>query len=278
MLETAPAAGNVTAATPDTSTETRPVRMLVRTHRDNELFLPERDTLLASDLGITRHDTDADLERRLFQDIAEGDRVKWFPGIPTGMMLMEMQWMRDCLAQPRDIHEAREWGLEIPNTPLENWQEFETGQELGWWFVYDPSRQEDRAQRKMRYMRDRRLVDTKGVARILCRSYPTIKSLKSTTEAARTSLDNEQVLLGLAETFIAQNPAVSLEDAKRILIADAEQVVSKGTPKIAFSYPKVDLYYVNEVFENGNRTTRLGGWYEFHKLPQPGRPRKNRNA
>jgi hypothetical protein len=270
MLDTAPVAGDVTNAAPAVSTETRPVRMLVRTHRDNDLYLPESDTLRAADLGISRHTTDAQL-LAIREQLGDDCRTV-FPGVDADAVLAEMTWLRDCLAQPRDITEARAWGLDIPNNELENWQETKPGQELDWWWVYDPNRQETRDQRKARYMHDRRLVDTKGLARILCRSYPTVKSLKSVTEAARTSLDHAEQLHALAETFVAQNPALTIEEATAILRADAEQVVSKGTPKIAFSYPKVDLFYANEAFRNGNDTTRLNSWFEFNKLPQTGRP------
>jgi len=270
MLDTAPVAGDVTNSAPASSTETRPVRMLVRTHRDNDLYLPEPDTLRAADLGISRHTTDVELLTILEQ--LGDDHHTVFPGVDAGAVLAEMTWLRDCLAQPRDIAEARAWGCDIPINGLENWQENEPRQELGWWWVYDPARQETREQRKARYMRDRRLVDTKGLARILCRAHPSIKSLKSITEGARTSLENPAQLRGLAVTFVAQNPDLTIEEATAILRADAEKVVSKGTPKIALSYPKLDLFYVNDAFQNGNATTRLNKWYEFNKLPQPGRP------
>lgn len=275
MLDTAPAAGDVTTA-PASSTETRPVRMLVRTQRDNAMYLPEPDTLRAHDLGISRNTTDDEL-LTILEDLGDAhDTV--FPGIAADAVLAEMTWLRDCLAQPRDIAEAREWGFIIPINELENWQEEDPRQELGWWWVYDPDRRETRDQRRARYMRDRRLVDTKGLARILCRAYPSIKSLKSVTEAARMSLENPEQLHGLAETFIEQNPDLTIEEATAILRADAEKVVSKGTPRIAFSYPKVDLYYASDAFRNGNATTRLNSWYEFNKLHQTGRPPGSRTT
>ncbi len=278
MLDTALVAGDATtAAAPASTIETRPVRMLVRTFRDSELYLPEQDTLRASKLGITRHTTDDELTE-MFTDIS-AKHEEWFPAVHPDAVHDELSRLRNGLAQPRDIGEAREWGLDVPNTRLENWQEFssKSADRLGWWWVYDPNRQETRAQRETRYLGDQRLIDGKGVARIWCRAYPSYKSLKSNTEAARESLNNPQIMRELAQTFIRENPALSLDDAIGILTADARKIVYKGTPEIAISYPKTDLYYAHVAFSTGKEQGRLSGWYEFAKLDQPGRPKGSKS-
>jgi hypothetical protein len=259
---------------------TRPVRMLVPTTRRGNMFLSENDTLLASDLGSSRHTTDAELAE-MWTEFDGRDHETLFPGLRADEIPGQMLRMRDGLAHPRDIAEAREWGLYVPRTLHENWQEFLDGtkinERLGWWFVYDLDRKETHEQRRDRYLRDRRLIDTKGMARVQCRSYPTMKSLKAHTDGARMSLDNPASLNGLIETFTSTNPDMTADEACEILITEAQKLVLKGTPRAVDSAGQSDLFLVADCFENGNSTTRLDEWFHYRKIPQTGRPPGSRN-
>lgn len=286
MLDTAPVAVDPIAeppVDPNDPQATRPVRMLVRTERRGHLFLPERDTLAASDVGVNRHTTDADISEMTAELLGDSE---WFPTwtdqqTRAEKIYAELRRLRDGLAQPRDIDEAREWGLYVPHTRNENWQEFlpdaKAAQRLGWWFVYDLERRETRAQRAARYLADRRLIDTKGLSRIQCRSYPTMKSLKAHTDNARVTLDTPAILDGLVDTFIQANPAMGAAEAREILVAESRQLVYKGTPRPVDKAGQSDLFLVCDGFSNGADTTRLDEWFHYRTLPQTGRPRGSRN-
>jgi hypothetical protein len=255
VLETAPDAAGTITEPADDLTATRPVRMLVPSDRRGRLFLSERDTLMASDLGITRATTDAQLAV-----IAE----QYDPG--RANVLGQVRQLRDGLAQPRDLGEAKAWGLHIPVTDHEN------GEELGWWWVYDLQRRETRIQRRTRYQLDHRRVDTKGMARVWCRSYLSVKDIKIASARAREVLANE----GGARDNIVDGymfaGRLDRDAVEREVIAGAQKVLSKGTPEPVDRAGQSDLFDVWETLRAGRLRKALDEWYEFSRISQTGRP------
>lgn len=97
-----PAGTRDDTTTPVAVQETRPVRLLVPRERRDEYYLSHYDTLRASDLGITRHTTDAEIDEILNGPGAVGNR--------KGLLRL-----RDGLRHPRDVQEAVAWGYRVPN-------------------------------------------------------------------------------------------------------------------------------------------------------------------
>lgn len=246
--------------------EVRPVRLLVPTDRRGDYGMPHDDTLLASELGVTRHTTDDELLGKV------ADATQAVAGISHEDPLEFLRRVRDALRQPRDITEARAWGLEIPRA--ENSEEFSASarKRLGWWWVYDTSRTETRDQRQARYLGDRRLLDMKGFARVLRRAYITIKDIKFTGDNVRMVLDDPAHLELMARAVVEQEPSISLDDAKAGLISRAREDVLKALPPRRDRAGQSDLWYVCDALKFGRSSARLDWWYEYNRIKQTGRP------
>jgi len=204
--------------------ETRPVRLLVPTLRRSDQFMSADDASNADQLGITRRTTEDELDAltTAASEIAE------YANEP----IRHLRRLRDALRHPRDIAEAREWGYLVPED--ENREELspDPRKRLGWWWVYDPERAETRAERRVRYRGDERLIDTKGFARVVCRAYITTKDLKFESDGIRKAiadanhrrklalewLAHEQIqrdkdeVAQLAHDQLAQRPDATLEE------------------------------------------------------------------
>jgi hypothetical protein len=250
--------------------ETRPVRLLVPTVRHDEYFLPLEDTLRASDLGVTRETTDAELLERV--DTAAGMLHSVSVEDPTTYLFR----IRDALRAPRDITEAREWGFHIPVE--ENKQEFEEDKRkhLNWWWVYDPEHVETRQQREARYLSDQRVIDMKGYARVTCRAYITIKDLKFASDQIRKILSNEDGFRTTKAQEIAAENGGDVAAVEMMLLADARRDVLKAMPPRRFRGGQSDQWYVRDAIVNGRNLGRLNEWYEFNTIRQTGRPRGSR--
>jgi hypothetical protein len=257
------------------ASETRPVRLLVPTVRRNDYWLSPEDTLRASDLGVTRHTSDEELDglvdaaADLLVAVSSEDPATW------------LRRIRDMLRSPRDIAEAHQWGFIVPRE--ENIQEFDTNarKRLGWWMVYDPKHTETRAQRRARYLADQRLIDMKGFARVLGRAYITVKDLKFEADEIRRILENEEYRLEKAAE-LATELGVSVEEAAAQLRAKADEDILKAMPVRRDRAGQSDLWFVSDAMRNGRDNTRLDEWYERNTIRQSGRPKgsrtKNRRA
>lgn len=267
MPLTAPATGMLLAADDPQANETRRVRMLVPTRRKSEMFLDNDDDVLrASDLGITRFTTDEDLANLAGQpELAE-----------FITSAVDLRRLRDALAQPRDITEARAWGYIVPVNEHENSEEelADPLDRLGWWWVYHPDRQETRFQRRARYRADTRLIDVKGMARIFCRAHSTTKDMKIATDRRRKIVDLPDHRRELAERFAANNTAFTVEKAEEFLLTEAEQFLLKGTPRPVARGGKSDLFRVCDAVKCGRNAGKINEWYEFDQKNPPGRPPK----
>lgn len=284
MLNTAPNAGDIattsaddlprrgTAITAAGKNEVRPVRLLVPATRRSHLFLPQRDTLLASDLGITRLTTDDELSALVSQ--ADAATMAVFQNLGIVEPLAYLTRLRNALAQPRDIAEAAAWGYKVPTNIHENREEYNPNPNLrlGWFWVYDLTRTETRDQRRERYLADMRLVDTKGLARLFCRRYTTLKGLKADTDRAREIVEDDDKRRRLARDMVKNNRGLTVERADELLLKDAWDVVFKGTPERADRAGQSDLFTVASGIQAGRDTGRLDEWYEFHQVKQTGRP------
>lgn len=244
-------------------TELRPARFLVPTKRRTDYFMSPELTLFASDLGIRRTTTDAQLTRiakRLSTDLEQ---------------LPKLTQMRDSLRHPRDIEDARAWGLEIPVNEFENSQEFDENpnERLGWWWVYDLKNPETRIQRRERYLGDTRLMDTKGMARIYSRSRVTVRDHKVATDRARDYIANipgarqEQIA-----KFLRENPGYPSAGLEQKLLDRARRRAAKGTPRAFDKAGQSDLFRVGDVINAARIGKRLNEWYEHADPKQEGRP------
>ncbi len=244
--------------------ERRPVRLLVPTARRDDWYLTPQATLLASDLGINRHTTNDELKQLA---ASSGD---------TRATLAEITQLRDGLATPRDVKEAREWGFIVRANEYENTEELDDDptKNLGWWWVYDPYRTESRFERRARYLADQRLVDTKGLARLYCRAYPTIRNLKINTALARDVVaDKPGARAAATQKFLSQNPGYSESHAAAAALASARRFVLRGAPLPAARGGQSDLFTVSSGLNAARVGTRLDEWYEFAEVLQSGRPR-----
>lgn len=245
-----------------TDQDTRPVRLLVPTERRTDYFLSPQDTLIASNLGITRATTDDELTELVAADGPDAS--------PEALIIL--QRLRNGLLHPRDIEEARAWGYHVPED--ENHQEFsdQPRDRLGWWWVYDPTRMETREQRADRYVNDHRLVDMKGVARLLCRAYITIKDLKFESDHVRKILNDGDYRIELATTIATENPEVTVEQAEQQLLKEARKGILKALPPRRDRAGQSDLWSVGDIIDNGRKLERLDNWYEYNRIRQTGRP------
>jgi len=254
--------------------ETRPMRLLVPTERLDDYFLSHEDTLRASDLGITRHTTDDELDQLI-------GRAKQALSL-AGMTEQPSFWLyriRDALRHPRDIDEARAWGFAVPVD--ENKEEFDPDMSsLGWWWVYDPIRVETREQRKARYLADKRLIDMRGYARVTLRAYITTKDRKVRSDGWRRFLaGNDRYRAEQAFAFImkmkAKDPDFDLntEQAVELLLTRAKKGILKAMPPRRDRAGQSDVWWVSDAIEDGNGNERLDEWYEFSAIKQTGRPK-----
>lgn len=265
MLGTADSAPRETA--PATEVATRPMRLLVPTERRDDFFLSYEDTLRASDLGITRHTTDAELD----QLRSEAEYVLGLAGL-TEEPSFWLCRIRDALRHPRDIAEARAWGFTVPHG--ENKEEFseDPRRRLGWWWVYDPERVETRAQRQARYEADHRLIDMKGYARCTLRAYITTKDRKVRSDAIRRILEDPAYRAEKVAVYVEHNPDLTAEKADEMLLAEARQDILKAMPRRRDRGGQSDRWYVADALKDGNDNERLNEWYEFNAIRQTGRP------
>lgn len=247
--------------------EVRPVRLLVPTVRRGDYYVSPEDTLIAANLGITRATTDEQLLAITRQ--YEPRRTE---------ALRQFTVIRDGLAHPRDIAEAFQWGLVVPITAHENSEEEndDPTKRLGWWWVYDLTRYETREQRRERYLNDKRLVDTKGLARLFCRSYLTTRDLKVATDTARKVIaDAPGARMRAVTRFRNENPGYDGTDTQliKLLIERAHDTLVRGTPVPADVGGQSDLFAVSTGLKTGRTTKKLDEWYCYTKGVPTGRPR-----
>lgn len=296
MLTTALTADSLHALAAKDTDERRPVRLLVPQVRRDDFFLSPQDTLRASDLGITRLTTDAQL-KHLFRSIPHDDRKTWFPGIPAGLIPAELIRLRNALDTPRDIHEAFAWGFTAPIE--ENDEEYNaqmSGAEidahnaklsaqdirdglkiyrkkaLGWWWVHSPTRTETRDEREARYLSDDRLVDTMGFARISLRAYVTIKDIKHKSARYRNMLHDTNFLMQLARELHEDVPMFSVQEHAARMRAEAEEGLLKATPIPFTRAGQSDLWRVSDAFHNSRQMSRIDQWGGYADIKQIGRP------
>jgi hypothetical protein len=269
MLATADPTGGRNTAPATTTQEKRPVRLLVPTRRRSDYWLPLEDTLRASDLGITRHTTDAELEA-LVAEYGQTSFVTYRD---------DLYRLRDALRIPRDIAEARAWGFTVPEDENEEESHDDPRRRLGWWWVYDPIRTETREERRDRYRSDRRMIDTKGFARAICRAYITTKDLKAKSDHFRKVVDDAAYRTDLVRTILAANPSTTAQHVEQSLLAEANDFLLKAMPPRRDRAGQSDQWHVSDALDNGRLTGRLNEWYEHESIKQTGRPRgsKTRN-
>jgi hypothetical protein len=266
MTTAADQAGTRTDAPADTVQETRPVRILVPTLRRNDYWLPPNDTLRASDLGITRHTTDDEMisAAQILRD-----------NLPAGFTENPLDYVRrirDALRIPRDIADARDWGLDVPEN--ENVAELDPNpaKHLGWWWVYDHSRTETREQREARYLADNRIVDMRGFAAAVCRKYATVKFWKFVSDQARRILNPQDTTLDTLSAASATEQGITVDQARALLLAKARKDILKATPVPQVIAGQSALWPVSATIKYGRDTARLTWWYEFDTITATGRP------
>jgi hypothetical protein len=249
--------------------ERRPVRILVPTRRRSERWLDEKDTLRASDLGITRDTTDEEL----LELVPMAEQIDVFRDDP----LSHIRRLRNTLRTPRDIAEARAWGYEVPFD--ENEEEFDPRprKRLGWWWVYHPSHTETRDEREARYLDDERLIDMKGWARVSLRSYITVKDLKGLGDRARRIVEDiDGYRTNAVETMREINPGGDADEYEREMLAEAREILLKAMPERLDRYGQSDVWTVRQAVAHTRHTKRVNEWYEYNKIKQTGRPRGSR--
>ncbi len=253
---------------PTATGETRPMRLLVPHERRTNYWLSMPDTLRASDLGITRATTDEQLLS------IPADQVT---GVSAQEAASYLIGIRDALRQPRDVAEAREWGFLVPDD--ENKEEFsdDPRKRLGWWWVYDTSRMETQQQRERRYLSDTRLVDMHGFARVICRSYATVKEAKGEADRVRRILDPADTYLDDVVAFANEHdPTVSVEVARQRLLTKAKEDALTVVPERRDRYSKSDHWHVLDAARFGRDNKFLDDWYEFNRRKSTGRPKGSR--
>jgi hypothetical protein len=294
-----------------TGQETRPVRLLVPTVRRSDYWLPLEDTLRASDLGVTRHTTDLELlpliepAATLLAGAASSSKNFWarywkandrgqlnitaettpaelteiaarvFAAVPIENPAAYLFRIRDALRHPRDIAEAIDWGYDVPITDVENKEETsdDPKRRLGWWWVYDPERVETRQQREARYLGDQRLIDMKGVARLWCRAYITVKDFKVEGDQHRKVINNTDNLRTELAQSVAEEQGIPVDVVEAAMIRAAEQELLKAMCPRRDRAGQSDLWWVCDALKNGRDLGRLTEWYEYNKIKQTGRPK-----
>lgn len=200
MQATADGAGTLTGTI---HTERRPVRLLVPTERRTIWYVPQEDTLRAADLDLSRDTDDGQLAR-----MVPGARKMLKTAGLTEDPEAYLRRIRDGLRHPRDIAEARAWGMVVPEE--QNVEEFDPRptRRTGWWWVLDPTRTETRDEREARLLADTRLLDMKGVARVWQRKYITVKDFKVESERVRRMLREPSFLRAEAIKRLAKGKGV----------------------------------------------------------------------
>lgn len=268
MQAMADPAGTLTSPGIINTTERRPVRLLVPTERRTIWHVSQEDTLRAAELGLTRATDDAALARmvpaarRMLLDTE--DPQAWLHRI------------RDGLRHPRDIDEARYWGMTVPDG--QNVEEFdpEPTKRTGWWWVLDPTRDESRDEREARLLADKRQLDMKGIARVWQRKYVTVKDFKVDSDRVRKLLRDKEFLrleaLKRVDRARAQEIRLDIGTAIEEELAYARKFVHKAMPPRRDRSGQSDVWWVSDACRIGRDTTRLDEWYEFSVVRQTGRP------
>lgn len=266
MQATADNAGTLVPGT--TQVERRPVRLLVPTVRRTAWYVPEEDTLVAHELGLTRFTDDADLARMTRPAMNLTGRTS------THDAEAHLRRIRDGLRHPRDIEDARAWGMEIPRE--QNIEEFSDKEKnrTGWWWVLDPTRTETQTERKDRLLADHRLIPMKGIARIWQRSYFTVKDFKVDGDRARRLITDPDFLFEEVVKRIEAGKGIGtdFEATKADELAKARKFVIKALASRRDRIAESDVWYVADACRSGRDTTRLNDWYEFNRVLQSGRP------
>jgi hypothetical protein len=257
------------ATSPGTTTvERRPVRLLVPTVRRTVWHVPEQDTLIAAEVGLTRHTDDNDLTHMI------RPAMKLLDGHTKQDAEAYLRRIRDGLRHPRSIDDARTWGMIIPED--QNAEEFSDKEKnrTGWWWVLDPTRTETQVERKARMLADHRLIPMKGVARIWMRSYFTVKDFKVDGDRSRRLITDPDFLREQAAKRIAIGKGIGTDLEATIAdeLAKARRFVIKALPPRRDRIAESDVWYVADGCTSGRDTTRLDDWYEFNKVSQSGRP------
>jgi hypothetical protein len=313
MQATADPAETPTSADRPT-TDRQPVRLLVPDERRTTYYVPEQDTLRAADLGLNRNTTDGELMRM----IRPCREMLASAGI-TEDAETYLRRIRDGLRHPRDISEAREWGMKVPRelnleefVALENpHNKVKVRKKTGWWWVIDPTRTETREEREQRLLSDDRLVDMKASARILCRTYITVKDLKVEGDRVRRMLrdpaflrseaikrmgkgngvraagsdpgpvravrdwDDDQAgvdTTDLADPWRAWCNLADVEATMADELAYARKYVVKAWPPRRDRVGQSDVWCVSDICRSGRDNARLDEWYEKNVIKQTGRP------
>lgn len=161
--------------------------------------------------------------------------------------------------------------------------------ELGWRFVVDRTRRETADQRRARYMADHRLVDLKGFAAIILRSYALVKDLHHDAEAQRAIVRANQVdedyyrslQADVDRLETAGAPAATLGPLRRELntltarrrrLRAAEDELLKALPPRRERGGRSPLWWAADAFRTGRRIGWVDEWYEKAVIKQTGRP------
>lgn len=187
-----------------------------------------------------------------------------------------------------EIDAARRAGLRVPRE--ENIQEFDPDprKHLGWFWAYDDSRFETCDERRARYLGDAnvevdpitrlrqgdakhlgdiRLLDMKGFARAVCRSYATVKDLKFEADAIRLILTDEDHL----DMLVAAGQG-DHETIKARLLAQANDDILTAHPFARVHGGQSGMWYVSDALYAGRRRGHLDEWYEMDVIKATGRP------
>lgn len=246
----------------------RPVRLLVPAKRKSDFWLPEADTLRAADLGITRTITDDQLDDVL-DDARKLLRQQGIAENPQAYLIR----IRDALRIPRDLDEALTWGMFVP-TEWENQENVhpKTSHHLGWWWVYDTSRTETRDERRARMLSDNRIVDKRGYAAAICRSYAYTSELKFAADRTRRILAGGAGLEAEARKVIEEEGVGELEETKRRLTAKARKDILRAMPEPDDQLGQSPVWVLHKAFRSGRDRQQLDDWYQYSKPDLTGRP------
>ncbi|MER5608305.1 hypothetical protein AB0F93_03615 [Micromonospora tulbaghiae] len=171
---------------------------------------------------------------------------------------------------PREIEAAREQGLIVDReTNIEEWNP-EVTRRLGWFWATDPRVTETRQERRERLLADERSIDMKGFARVIRRSYPLVKQMKSKSDAIRQILDDPAHLQWLAEQQVGQGEDIEMVKAR--LLAEAQEKVLTAMPLRRERIGSSPVWWVRDGLDSGRRKGHLDEWYERARIRQTGRP------
>lgn len=172
---------------------------------------------------------------------------------------------------PQEIEEARSRGLIVSDTEnAEEWLPNET-RRLGWFWATDPRlTPETRQERHERLTADDRLIDMKGFARVVSRSYPLVKDYKFKSDAVRDILEKPEYLTWLAEQQMGEGE--DIETVKARLLADAQVKILKAMPPRRDRIGQSSLWWVSDALAYARRRGMVDEWYEKARIRQTGRP------